>query len=61
MDKDPDFDSKSSSASCSIDDVQSILFGGMNARFWMLRKHFNSLSLDELKYVPFYSWQCITL
>lgn len=33
----------------------------MNARYWMLRKHFNSMNHDEMKYVPFYSWQCLTL
>ena len=27
----------------------------------MLRKHFNSMSKNELMYVPFYSWQCLTL
>jgi hypothetical protein len=27
----------------------------------MLRKHFNCMSLNELKDIPFYSWQCITL
>lgn len=27
----------------------------------MLRKHFNSMSKEDLKYMPFYSWQCLTL
>lgn len=27
----------------------------------MLRKHINSLNNEELKEVPFYSWDCITL
>ena len=61
MDDDPDFAAFTSSSSTSVDDVQSITFGGTNARFWMLRKHVNSMSRDELKYLPFYSWQCLTL
>lgn len=27
----------------------------------MLRKHINSLTRDQLKNIPFYSWNCITL
>ena len=61
MDYDPDFVSSTSSSSTSIDDIQSIIFGGTNARFWMLRKHVNSMNTEELKYLPFLSWQCITL
>jgi hypothetical protein len=61
MDADEDFENKSSSASCHIDQVQAIVFGGCNARFWMLRKHFNSMSKEDMKYLPFYSWQCLSL
>lgn len=61
MDYDEDYFQKSSSASCHVDDVQGFHFGGSNARFWMLRKHFNTMTTDEVKYIPFYSWQCITL
>jgi hypothetical protein len=50
-----------SSASCSVDDVQGIIFGGISSRFWLLRKHFNSLSTQELKDLPFYCWECVTL
>ena len=50
--------SKYSSASCSLDSIQGIIFGGFSSRFWMLRKHFNSL--DRVYYrknqVPLYSW-----
>jgi len=27
----------------------------------MLRKHFNSSNVQEMKYAPFYSWECLTL
>ena len=50
-----------SSGSCKIDDIKSIIFGGCGSRFWMLRKHINSMSPQELKNLPFYSWNCLTL
>lgn len=50
-----------STASCAISDIEGFLFGGLNARFWILRKHFNSMSRQELDHAPFYSWQCISL
>lgn len=61
LEKDPDFESVKSSASCRLSDIEGILFGGSNARFWMLRKHFNSMTREELKYAPFYSWHCISI
>ena len=50
-----------SSASCKIKNIQSILFGGQSSRFWMMRKHFNSMNRTQLDNLPFYSWECITL
>jgi hypothetical protein len=32
-----------SSASCRLDQVEGILFGGISSRFWMLRKHLNTI------------------
>ena len=61
MDADPDFKHEKSSTSCNVDDIQGFFFGANNSRFWMLRKHFLSMSLDELNKMPFFSWQCITL
>ena len=61
MDQDNDFINKSSSSSCYISDITNIIFGGLSSRFWILRKHFNSMNLMELRNMPFYSWQCITL
>jgi len=37
------------------------MFGGLHSRFWMLRKHFNSMTLEELESAPFYSWETISL
>ena len=52
-----------SSASCSMKDITGIMYGGISSRFWMLRKHMNSLPVDDLKWgkVPFYAWECITI
>ena len=41
--EDPDIFNKKSSASTYISNIQNIIFGGINSRFWMLRKHFNSM------------------
>ena len=55
------FEETISSASCLVSDIQAIIFGGQSSRFWMLRKHINSMSPKQLKNLPFYSWNCITL
>jgi len=56
------FKQKESAASCEIDEIQAFIFGGTSSRFWMLRKHINSMSKEEIaKGLPFYSWNCITL
>lgn len=33
----------------------------MSSRFWLMRKHINSLMQDELRKLPFFCWECITL
>ena len=53
-----------SSASFNIEDVEGIVYGGVSSRFWMLRKHLCSLSVEDHKKgekIPFHSWNCITL
>ena len=50
-----------STASCKIDHIKSFVYGGFSSRFWLLRKHLNSLPLSEVNNMPFYCWQCITL
>ena len=67
------FSYKVSSSSTPIADIKGIIFGGVNSRFWIYRKHmccldFNVVKNDTLsvkkgrrKVLPFYAWQCITL
>ena len=52
-----------SSASHDISDILQITFGANSSRFWILRKHINTM---ERKYqnaesMPFFAWQCISL
>ena len=61
LDDDSDFENKASSASCYVSEIKDFIFGGFSSRFWMLRKHFNCMSIGELQNIPFHSWQCITL
>lgn len=50
-----------SRASCKISEIKGLIYGGFSSRFWMLRKHVNSISDEDFNARPFYSWQCITL
>lgn len=43
VDVDTDFVNYDSAASCHICEVKDFVFGGINSRFWLLRKHVNSL------------------
>ena len=52
---------KVSSGSTCVKDITGMIFGGLNSRFWMLRKHFNSMNQKELEVIQFYSWECISL
>lgn len=61
MNRRSQFKNVKSSASCLISEIEAFLYGGCSSRFWMLRKHINSLNREELKKLPFYSWNCITL
>ena len=55
------FELLKSSSSCRIDDIQGIIYGGRSSRFWMLRKHINSLPRKCLNLLPFQSWHCLTI
>jgi len=55
------YTSKKSNASCKISDINGLIFGGFSSRFWMLRKHINSLDSYSLKHLPFHCWNCITI
>ena len=50
-----------SSCSCHVEDIESIHFGGFQSRFWMMRKHINSTSPADIKKIPFFNWQCLSL
>jgi len=59
---DPAYSNHLSSASAYVSDIQSIIVGGVHSRFWMFRKHFNTLATNELEGdIAFYNWECITL
>lgn len=34
-----------SKATCNVDEIQSFTFGGGASRFWLLRKHINSMPI----------------
>ena len=50
-----------SSASCRLDQVEAMIYGGFNSRFWMMRKHINMTPINKLENLPFYAWNCISL
>ena len=56
-----EFACKKSKSSCRINKIKSFLFGGFSSRFWILRKHINSMQIEDLDDLPFFSWQCISL
>lgn len=37
------------------------MYGGFGSRFWMLRKHINSIDMKNLADLPFYCWECLTI
>ena len=51
-----------SSASTQISKIKGITYGASSSRFWLLRKHINSMQLKDIRAgLPFYSWQCLTI
>ena len=55
------FSLKVSRASCRIDEIEGIIYGGFSSRFWIFRKHINSMCKTEKGEIPFYAWECVTL
>ena len=43
--------------------IKGFIYGAFSSRFWILRKHINSIPLSNFKLgiVPFYAWECITI
>jgi hypothetical protein len=59
---DPAYNNMQSTASTYVSNIESIIVGGVQMRFWMFRKHFNSMSANELSNnKSFFCWECITL
>lgn len=53
---------KLSYASCPVDQIQGFVYGPFCSRFWMMRKHINSLTdIKSKENLPFYAWQCLSL
>lgn len=56
------YNREKSSASCAFDQIESIVFGGVNSRFWLFRKHMNSTKSqkqekgEDIVHMPFYAW-----
>lgn len=55
---DSDYKEKLSGASCDLEEIQGVIYGGVSSRFWMMRKYYSTLSSSELKNknIPLYSW-----
>ena len=53
-----------SNSSFLISEVLGIVVGGASSRFWLLRKHINTIENDKLgksTQMPFYAWECMTI
>ena len=61
MEKGEQYKLDKSAGSCKVNNILGIIYGGISSRFWLLRKHINSLDWKQLKDLPFHSWDCITL
>jgi hypothetical protein len=50
-------------SSTSFDEIESILYGCSGSRFWVYRKHINSMEHKDIKAgkMPFYAWECLTI
>lgn len=45
-------------ASCNVDEIEGFIYGPFSSRFWMTRKHINSIDNTKGKKMklPFYAW-----
>jgi hypothetical protein len=62
--KQDEFKRIQSSACCEVADIQNIIFGPTTSRFWIFRKHMNTIPQEKFRdenNIPFLSWQCLTL
>lgn len=45
-----------------MSEIKSFIYGGFASRFWLMRKHINSMKYQELVHdLPFFCWECITI
>lgn len=44
-----------------ISEITGFIFGGFSSRFWMMRKHVNSINRKQLDQLPFFCWECISV
>ena len=52
---------KKSKVSLRLAEIKGFTYGGVNSRFWKMRKYINNLDRGELEKIPFYSWECLTI
>ena len=48
-----------SNSTCLVEDIDGFIYGGFSSRFWMMRKHINSLDIHNTAAssdLPFYAW-----
>ena len=56
-----------SGTSHNIDEIRSIIYGGINSRFWLYRKYMNVIdhhaacACTRKNPIPFYAWECLTI
>ena len=50
-----------SNVSCKLSEIKGFVYGGFSSRFCLLRKHTNFLDWAEIRNLPFYAWDCISL
>jgi hypothetical protein len=55
------FKETKSFASFSVSDIDGLMFGGISSRFWLMRKSISSMDSKDLKKLPFFSWNCLTI
>ena len=51
-----------SQKSCKVADIESLVYGPLTSRFWILRKHICLSSQRQLLMnMSFYAWDCLTI
>jgi hypothetical protein len=60
------YDDKFSFTTMQVSSIKSIILGPNCSRFWLFRKHINSMNLKEIcekdgANLPFFAWECLTI